>query len=464
MQVPILSGITTDEAGDYRTSHPINMIPVPKAQGISPGYLRPAEGLVATGTGPGVCRGVRCWGDDLYAVMGTKLVTVAADGTVTEIGDVGGTGRVSMDHSFDYLAIASGGNLWLWDGETLGQNVDPDLGTVLDVVWVNGYFLTTDGEFIAALELTNPYAVDPLKYGSSEADPDPIVGLHRLRNELVVLNRHTIETFGAVASTGFPFQRIVGAQIQKGCVGAQASARYLEGIAFVGGSDDDATAIWLGVSGRTSKISTREIDQILEDVAEPDIARIRLMVRSFRGHSNLYVYLPDQTLVYDAEASRVLERPVWYVLSSGADGLTAWRCSDAIWCHGQWNVFDTQTPAVGVASDEVSTHWGDVVSWEFSTIVIWNQTRGAIIHEIELTALTGRVTGSPTIGTQYSLDGQQWSSPRFIPAGKRGERNRRLRWLNQGSMRSTRMQRFMGDSNTHISPTALMLTAEGLTV
>ena len=44
MQISILSGIYTDDVADFRTSYPRNMIPVPKEQGISSAYIRPADG------------------------------------------------------------------------------------------------------------------------------------------------------------------------------------------------------------------------------------------------------------------------------------------------------------------------------------------------------------------------------------------------------------------------------------
>jgi hypothetical protein len=87
---------------------------------------------------------------------------------------------------------------------TLTQNTDPDLGTVLDVVWVDGYWMTTDGEFLVVTDLTNPLAVDPFKYGSSEVDPDPVKALLKVRNEVYALNRHTIEAFDNVGGCGLP--------------------------------------------------------------------------------------------------------------------------------------------------------------------------------------------------------------------------------------------------------------------
>jgi hypothetical protein len=106
---------TDDGQAEIRTSYPVNLIPVPKQSGISNGYLRPADGLVKNGEGPGVNRGGIERDGVCYRVMGTKLCSIAADGAVTVLGDVGGTddNLVTLDYSFDLLAIASGGKLFL---------------------------------------------------------------------------------------------------------------------------------------------------------------------------------------------------------------------------------------------------------------------------------------------------------------------------------------------------------------
>ena len=194
-QIPILSGIYTNEASDYRVALPFNLKPVPVSTGVSAGYLRPAEGIDSLGTGPGTDRGGINWKGTLYRVMGSKLVSINASGAVTTLGDVGSGGAVSLDYSFDRLAIWSGGRLYYWNGLTLVQVNDPDLGTVIDGIWVAGYFMSTDGEFLIVTELNAPDSVNPLKYGSSEADPDPVVGIEELRNEVYAFNRYTVEVF-----------------------------------------------------------------------------------------------------------------------------------------------------------------------------------------------------------------------------------------------------------------------------
>ena len=57
----------------------------------------------------------------------------------------------------------------------------------------------------------------------------------------------------------------------------------------------------------------------------------------------------------------------------------------------------------------------------------------------------------PIIGTQYSLDGVTWSQEKTIKAGKSGERQKRLVWLQQGTMQNWRTQRFIGTSDAHLS-------------
>ena len=155
MQIPILSGIYTDNDPSLRTLYPTNLIPVAKQNGVSAGFLRPADGVVQTGTAVGLTRGGINWNDELYRVTGSKLVKIANDGTITTLGDVGGsTSNVTMDYSFDRLAVTSDNNLFYYDDVNgFVQVTDPDLGDALDVKWVDGYFMTTDGENLVVTHL-----------------------------------------------------------------------------------------------------------------------------------------------------------------------------------------------------------------------------------------------------------------------------------------------------------------------
>jgi hypothetical protein len=455
MQIPILSGIYTDNGPDLRTSYPVNLVPVPKQSGISAGFLRPGDGIVANGTGPGTDRGGINWRGKCYRVMGTKLVEVASNGAVTVLGDVGGptNGLVTFDYSFDQLAIASGGRLYYWNETTLTQVTDPDLGTVLDVVWVDGYFMTTDGEFLIVTELSDPTQVNPLKYGSSEVDPDPVVALLKLRNEIYALNRNTIEVFDNVGGDLFPFARIAGAQVQKGVVGTFACCVFIEAIAFLGSGRNEAPGIYVAANATANKISTQEIDEILLQYTEAQLATVKMEARNDKSHQHLYIHLPDRTLVYDAAATQELGQQVWFTLTSSTAGFSQYRARDMVYAYDKWLVGDPQSNNVGFLVDNIGTHWGQIVYWEFGTLIVYNESNGAIFNELELVSLTGRVALGidPVISTSYSVDGMAFSQERPLRVGTTGNTTKRLAWFQQGHMRNWRIQRFRGTSQAHLS-------------
>lgn len=462
-QIPVLNGIYTDSAADFRSSYPVNLVPVPKENGISNGYLRPADGVELFASGPGIDRGGINWNGVCYRVMGDRLISVNAVGTVTDLGEVIGAGRVRYAYSFDRLAIASGGFLYYYDG-TLTRVTDPDLGVVLDVIWIDGYFMTTDGTSLVVTELLDPTAVDPLKYGSSEVDPDKIVALLKLRDEAYAVNRYTVEVFNNVGGDTFPFQRIDGAQIEKGAIGTNCVCLFGEVIAFLGSSLNEPPAIYAGANGAISKISTREIDQILLQYTEEELSLAVLEYRVDKQNDLLMLHLPDRCVVYDSAATAVLKQSIWHVLTTDVDGFSTYRAKNFVWCYDKWIVGDPKSARLGVMTNLVSSHWGELVRWEFGTTIVFNEGFGAIFHQLELFALTGTVAfgSSPMISTSYSVDGENWSQEKFIRSGKLGQRAKRLIWLQQGHMRTWRIQRFRGTSDSHLTVARLEAQLEGL--
>lgn len=465
MQIPILNGISADATRpDFRTAYPHNMVPVPKAQGISQGYLRPAEGIVQlNGSTPGPDRGGVVWNEVAYRVMGTKLCRVNLAGTVVPLGDVGGTEYVPMDYSFDRLGFASDGRLWYSTGGTPFAVADIDIGTVLDAIFIAGYWMVTDGNTIAVTELNDPLAVNPLRYGSSEVDPDPILALKRIRDEAYAINRFTIEGFRNVGGTGFPFQVIQGAQVMRGAVGRTAVCVFESALAFVGGGRDEGVSVYLAENGNSITIASREVEQVLEQYTDAQLASIVLEPRLVRGHKFLYLHLPDQTLCYDAVASAAVEEPAWHVLSSGlAPG--QFRQRGFLLLNNVWIAGDPTGNRYGRLSAEKMDHYGDPLQWQFSVPILYNEGNPAIIHELELVALSGRVAlgDNPVIWTSFSYDGVTWSPEKSLRAGTIGDRTKRMVWFQQGLIESWRTQRFRGTSDASLGFVRLEARIEGL--
>jgi hypothetical protein len=461
MQISILSGAYSDQQADFRTSYPVNCVAVPLKNDISNGYLRVADGIrevTTTGMPAGASRGGINWNGTLYRVMGSKLVSINSLGVVTTIGDVGAGPQCSLDYSFDRLAVAAGGGLYYFNGGTLTQVADPDLGVVVDFIWIDGYFMTTDGENLVVTELNDPNAVDPLKYGSSEADPDRVVGLLKIRNEAYALNRYTIEVFNNIGGDNFPFVRVDGAIIPKGCVGTHAKCSFDGTFAFLGSGRNEPCSVYLADSANPVKIATREIETIIQKYSEEELAGAILEYRENKTNKLVYVRLPNETLVYDLAATTAIGIPVWYFAASNAAGTGPFRAKDYVYCYGGYQAADYSDNRLGVFDSSINTQYGQIVGGQFDTQIVYNASKGVIVNQIEIVGLFGRAElgDDPVIFVSWTNDGETWSDERRLRIGKQGQRDirpqirqsgrfgnwraYRIRWANSAVASYTRLE------------------------
>lgn len=462
MQVPLLSGVSASEQADFNLEYPINLEGVSVDSGISKGYIRSAMGASTLGAGgPGIDRGGMVFNGTHCRVMGTKLVSVSGAGVVTVLGDVGPGGPVGLDQGFGRLAIQSGTSLYYWDGATLVQVTDPDLGPCLDVAWFNGQYFSTDGTYIVATNISDPTSVDPLKYGSAEQDPDGITGLLRIRNEMAVLGGETIEFFDYIGGSGFPLQVNSGATIPIGCVGPRAKCIFSQTFAFVGAGRNQAAGVWLAGGGTAEKLSTRAIDDFI--AAEPNPGGIELESRVSRDEERLYVHLSDKTLVYLRQASTSAQQQIWYVARSGIGMDKAYRLRHAVLFNNEWVVGDTETASLGTLSESEADHFGETVGWQFHTRLIYNAAKGFNVHQLELVGLPGRgASGDPYAFLSLSRDGETWSQERSNRIGRSGNRGKRMVWNPHARSRNYMAMRFRGNSSALAGFAALEAEIEGL--
>lgn len=463
-QVSILNGIYTDMTADFRTQYPVNLVPVPKNSGLSEGYLRTADGLTQIATGKGVDRGGILWNNLVYRVSGKKLISIDAANNVTVLGDISGTDYASFAYSFDRLAVAADGKLWYYKSGALSQVTDPDLGRVNDLIWVDGYFMTTDGQSLVVTELNDPTAIDPLKYGSSEISPDPVIGLIKPLDEVYAMNRYTIEVFDNTGGVGFPFQRISGATIACGLVGKDAKA-ILDGlVAFVGSRLNCPPSVYIIAGNDVQPISTREIDEWMAAMNDAQLSKLLVESRKNDVHEHLYIHGDDGTAVYDYSASQQLGQPIWFWLSSGTGYRAKYRASGFVYGFGKWSCGDKIDSRIGYVDQTVPTQYGDIASWLFGTTFVYNAGKGAVINQMELANLAGRqefgTAGS--VMASWSDDGLRWSDEKPCAIGMRGNYANRLTWFRCGSMRNYRTFRFRAANKVHLSVARLEMELEAL--
>lgn len=422
---PIISGVLPTAQAEFGTVIPKNMEPVIVESGVSKGQLRMAAGAIPWSSGPGVDRGGHMWNGQQYRVMGDKLVRINTAGSVEILGDVGGAGPVGFDHSFDLLAVRSGTVLWYWDGAILRQADDPDFGQVIDHIWIDGYFMATDGQFVIVTELNNPYEVKPLKYGSAESDPDPIVGLAKVRGEAYVVGRNTIELFANQGGAGFPFAVVRSATIPFGAISAQAMTPFAQTLAFVGSERDGALGVFLAGQGTATRISSRVIDEAL--ATDPAPRAVQIERRVYRGEARLIVHLTAASYQYCTDASQKAGEPVWVELRSGQD--QPYRLRNALVTEERIIVSDLASPALGILTEDLATHFGEDIEWRFDVGQFNEPGTGLVIDAIELVGMTGRGPyGGGEAFMSYTLDGETFSLERAKSLGVRGQRKKRVAW------------------------------------
>ncbi len=466
--IDIFSGVYTSAARPNAVeSYPRNLRPVIEDTGVSKGFLLPADGLSSFINTDFFDRGGYNWKEVHYRVIGNQLVKISSNGTITSIGTIDGDDYVRFSESFDYLSVSGGNKLYLYNGTTLAQNTDENLGLVLDHVWVDNYFLTTDGANLVVTELNNPFAVNPFKYGSSEIDPDPVVGVSKLRNEVVAVNRYSIEFFSNVGGEFFPFNVIDGAQIEKGSVSKNTYCLYLNQLAFIGSGRNEPLAIYMAVNGSTVKISTKSIDAILATYTEEQAANCLVETKKFNDSYLLYVHLIDRTYVFDYLGGQLLNKPIWYILDSGQyETYQTYKARNFVWCYNQWFFGDPTTKRLGVITLDHSLHFGEIVRCQFSIAYVYNKNQGFLIREAELMPLAGRqdIETNSFLHMQTSPDGVVFNDPDPIPLGPSGDRSVRLVWFTGGYFVRVCTLNFFWNSDAFVSVLSLILDLEGLNV
>ncbi len=464
VQVNFLQGTFATQSGELGASLPINRDPIILDVGLSKISLRMAPGIVQLGAGlPGERdRGGLVWEGVHYRVLGSNLCTVAADGTVTVLGQIGNDDRpVVLDNSFDRLAICSDGALYYWDGATLTQVTDEDLGVSRDVVFLGGYWLSTDGTFIVASTLGNPFLWGPLRYGSAELDPDPVIGLARLRGELLTFGRFTLQVFKNVGGVGFPFANIPSASVERGAVGRDAIAYFVQTVAFVGGGKNEALGVHLATGGGTVKISTRQVEDALSLLTEAQSAELELESVVELDDDKLLLHLPDFTYVYFRRASEAAGEPIWCRRAAGSMMGRPYSTRRYVLYEGRY-VGGDENGRLGYWDYTTALQFGEVAGWQFDTLALVNPDGRAMVHDVTLKGAFGYAGATGQVFRSFSFDGRNWSTERAAAVGRRGETTRMLQWRNGVRVDDWVIFRFRGADDGFASFSSLDLRIEPL--
>ena len=416
LPVPIICGDKSVKYSDYEDGVPINMIAVARdIQGE--GYLYSHDGLTQVVIGQGFDRGA-LYNERMkrsFRVSGVKLIEITGVSILVDapvIGDIPGAGLVSFAYSFNSLMIVAAQRAFRYDGTTLAEMTDPDLGNPIDVAEIDGYYVFTDGEYIYHTDIDDETSIDPLKFATSELSPDPTKGLGRTQDDLlIVFNRYTTEYFINQANEQFAFSRLSQKAVDAGIVGTHAWTQMDGNIFILGGRKDEDVSVYLLGTGQTLSISKRLIDSIIGQYTELELYDAKLESRTAKRDQLLYIHLPNETLVYNQSIAKKFGVGVaWSILQFNGG---PWRAINIAYDPklNMWIAGDRYDTKIAKLDESLASQYGESIdSYFYSPLV---PIESASVDWVELNTISGFSAEDTYLFVSTTRDGAAYSQEHF---------------------------------------------------
>ena len=448
MKTPILGSSYVARSINAADNRMVNLFPeiVPEG-GKEPGFLNRAPGLQfqqTIGTGP-----IRAlWahqtnGSDFYVVSGTEFYKVTGlTATPTKLGDVTGTGPVSIADNGTQIFLACDGPSYIYNEVTnvFAQITDPDFPGALTVGYLDGYFVFNEpnSQRIWVTQLLDGTSVDPLDFASAEGSPDGLVAVNVDHREAWLFGTDSIEVWYNAGQADFPLTRIQGAFNEIGCVASFSIAKLDNGLFWLG-TDARGQGIVYRANGYTGvRVSTHAIEYAIAQYG--NISDAVAYTYQQEGHAFYVLTFPsaNATWVYDVATQAWHERAGW---NTATGEFTRHRSNCQCNFGGNTVVGDYENGNIYTLDLDVYADNGGIQKWLRSWRALptgQNNLKRTAQHSLQLDCEsgTGLVTGQgsdPEIMLRWSDDGgHTWSNEHLSKMGKIGEYYRRVFWRRLG--------------------------------
>lgn len=407
----------------------------PDAKSQTPVFGIPGMVDFATaGTGP--VRGFTTMGGMLYAVSGNSFYSIAANGSITQIGSgiISGFRPVSMAENGTQIVIVNGTAGYIYNGLTLSQITDANFHPAFTVTFFDDYFVFdrtgTNQFFISGILDGNSY--NGLDFASAESSAKNIVGITQNLQLLYIFSEDHYEIWYNAGTADFPFQRYTGGVIWRGCAAPLSIIKQDQVIFFLGND-----GVFYLIQGNIPiRVSTHAIELIIAQ--EGDLSHVHCSTETLEGHKFIHMTLPNtnHTLTFDTTTKLWHERESW---NEQGFSLKRWRQNCAIDAFGKTFYGDFFDGEVSYRDWNVYTERGNIIPFLAHSIIYHKDKQRIFCSRLELdmetgVGLTDGQGSDPQVMLRYSKDGgKTWSLLQpWRSLGKIGEFLVRLRWLRLG--------------------------------
>ena len=452
MKTPILGSAYVARSVNAADNRMVNMFPevVPDG-GKDPAFLQRAPGLKFWQTvGVGPIRGL--WahqtnGTDFYVASGNEFYKLTAlDATPVKLGDITGTGPVSIADNGTQLFIACNPDGFIYNESTgaFGKITDPDFPGAVTVSYLDGYFVFNEPntQKIWVTALLDGASIDPLDFASAEGSPDGVVSVLTDHRELWVFGTDTTEVWYNAGGVDFPLVRIQGAFNELGCAAPYSVAKMDNQIYWLGKDARGQGMVYRAAGYIGQRISTHAIEWQLQEYA--DISDATGYTYQQDGHSFYVLNFPgaNTTWVFDVATG------AWHERAAFANGSFNRHRGDNM-CNFESNIVIGDYENGNIYTFDLTTYEDNgqpqkwLRSWRALPTGANNLNRTAQ-HSLQLDCETGvgLVTGqgsNPQAMLRWSDDGgHTWSNEHWRSMGQIGQYGYRTYWRRLGMTQKIR--------------------------
>ena len=362
---------------------------------------------------------------EIYAACGGQLWKIVGT-TRTSVGAISDDEETTIaGNGFD-IACVAGGEYFVYKKNT-GNFSKPSIGALTSarsVTTIDNYIVLTEtnSQKFQITGLADATSLNALDFASAESAPDYLVRAQANYSELWLFGTRNTEIWSNTGNADFPFQRISGGVIERGCAFPGSVVTDDNSIFWVG----DDRLVYRAQGYQPVVISTPYVQEVLAGV-EPG-ANVQAFAYSWKNHKHYLLNIPGRAaLVYDSATS------LWHERSTGEGhsshlGVCACRCGSTYRVGGA----DGVIYELGGVTDG-----GQVIAREGVSIPIQQARRRLRLSGVQLHFETGAtdVGRDAQVMLQTSRDGRTWGPERWRSLGRAGQYDRLVRWWGLGMAR-----------------------------
>lgn len=410
---------------------------------------------ISVTSGPGIksfvtlpengCRGLYEFANTAFSINGTGLYQINENQTSVKIATVPGSDFCSITSNGTQLVITRPGIAsYVWDTatESFSQITTSNFLGPFDMnLYKDNFVIFVKNDIFQVSNAGDALTYTATDFSTAESDPDDTVTAITNNNQLFIFGRRTGEIHQTRGGSDFPFVRVGGGIMEKGCASRFLITNLDTTFVWVGHGRNEKPAVYRFINGLTPrKISTIAIDEIIDGYNDGELELSRAFNFMLDGYAYAVFSFPRDTLIYDITSSDLLGYPVWMQRKSGSSN--SWRALGFAKVYGKVLVGDKNTGDIGYLDMQEHQEYGDEFTWSLSVGPFTELNNRISVKEVELDMKTGVANtndADPVVNMRFSDNGTQFRQPKQRSLGLSGEYNQRVRFRRCGSFAKNRV-------------------------